>query len=109
MRCAVYVRVSTDKEEQKASLKYQKDLFYRYIEEKGWDFSEFYVDVQSGTTAKRKQLQKMIEDAEAKKFDIILAKELSRLEKMVNFHTRSKTFANLRASISSLWITRLIP
>jgi site-specific DNA recombinase len=79
MRCAVYVRVSTDKEEQKASLKYQKDLFYRYIEEKGWDFSEFYVDVQSGTTAKRKQLQKMIEDAEAKKFDIILAKELSRL------------------------------
>lgn len=79
MRCAVYVRVSTDKEEQKASLKYQKDLFYRYIEEKGWDIYEFYVDVQSGTTSKRKQLQQMIEDAEDKKFDIILAKELSRL------------------------------
>ncbi|CAM4342554.1 recombinase family protein [Paenibacillus alkaliterrae] len=79
MRCAVYVRVSTDKEEQKASLKYQKELFYRYIAEKGWDFHKFYVDVQSGTTAKRKMLQKMIEDAEAKKFDVILAKELSRL------------------------------
>ncbi|GGB62348.1 hypothetical protein GCM10011409_44410 [Lentibacillus populi] len=37
MRCAVYIRVSTDKEEQKASLKYQQDLFFRHIEEKGWD------------------------------------------------------------------------
>ena len=79
MRCAVYIRVSTDKEEQKASLKYQQDLFYRFIEEQGWDIYEFYVDVQSGTTAKRKNLQKMIEDAQNKKFDVILAKELSRL------------------------------
>ncbi|WP_241494603.1 recombinase family protein [Bacillus coahuilensis] len=79
MRCAIYIRVSTDKEEQKASLKYQKELFYKFIEEKGWDINEFYVDVQSGTTAKRKNLQRMIEDAHAKKFDIILAKELSRL------------------------------
>jgi DNA invertase Pin-like site-specific DNA recombinase/ssDNA-binding Zn-finger/Zn-ribbon topoisomerase 1 len=37
------------------------------------------VDVQTGTTGKRKNLQKMIEEAQAKKFDIILAKELSRL------------------------------
>ncbi len=35
MRCAVYVRVSTDKEEQKDSLKYQQELFYNYIAEKG--------------------------------------------------------------------------
>jgi site-specific DNA recombinase len=37
------------------------------------------VDVQTGTTGKRKNLQKMIEEAQEKKFDIILAKELSRL------------------------------
>lgn len=79
MRCAVYVRVSTDKEEQKASLMYQRELFYRYIKEQGWDLYGFYVDVQSGTTAKRKELQRMIRDAEEKKFDVILAKELSRL------------------------------
>lgn len=79
MRCAVYVRVSTDKEEQKASLKYQRDLFYRYIEERGWEVYEIYVDIQTGTTGKRKNLQRMIEDAEEKKFDVILAKELSRL------------------------------
>ncbi|MCY8996782.1 recombinase family protein [Bacillus inaquosorum] len=42
-------------------------------------YHKFYVGVQSGTTAKRKKLQRMIEDAQDKKFDIILAKELSRL------------------------------
>lgn len=79
MRCAVYIRVSTDKEEQKASLIYQKDLFYKYIRDQGWDFHKFYVDVQTGTNGKRKNLQRMIKDAEEKKFDVILAKELSRL------------------------------
>lgn len=79
MRYAVYVRVSTDKEEQKDSLKYQQELFYNYIAEKGWDIYKFYIDVESGTTAKREELQKLIEDAQNKEFDIILAKELSRL------------------------------
>ncbi len=79
MRCAIYIRVSTDKEEQQISLKYQIELFYRYVLEQGWDIYNIYVDVQSGTTAKRKNLQKMIQDAQENKFDIILAKELSRL------------------------------
>ncbi|MEH7239437.1 recombinase family protein [Bacillus sp. JJ1562] len=79
MKCAIYIRVSTDKEEQKASLKYQKELFQRYVQEQGWEIYDIYVDVQTGTTAKRKNLQKMIQDAQEKKFDIILAKELSRL------------------------------
>jgi site-specific DNA recombinase len=79
MRCAVYIRVSTDKEEQKASLSNQRDLFVRYILDKGWDIHKFYVDVESGTTDKREQLQQLIAEAKAKKFDVILAKELSRL------------------------------
>jgi len=79
MRCAVYIRVSTDKEEQKLSLENQKSLFYNYIEGKKWDVHHLYIDVESGTTEKRENLVRMIEDAKAKKFDVILAKELSRL------------------------------
>lgn len=79
MRCAVYVRVSTDKDEQKDSLKYQQKLFYNFIGDKGWDIYNFYIDVESGTTAKREKLQQLIQDAQDKKFDMILAKELSRL------------------------------
>ncbi|MGG2093985.1 recombinase family protein [Bacillus sp. S13(2024)] len=79
MKCAVYIRVSTDKEEQKTSLVTQKQLFMKYVSDKGWDVYEFYEDVESGTTSKRPELQRLIGDAKAKKFDVILAKELSRL------------------------------
>ncbi|MED0773815.1 recombinase family protein [Bacillus siamensis] len=96
MRCAIYIRVSTDKEEQKASLKYQKELFYKFIEEKGWDIYEFYIDVQSGTTAKRKNLQRMIEDSQDKKFDFILAKELSRLARNGELSYKIKNFAKIK-------------
>jgi site-specific DNA recombinase len=79
MRCAAYIRVSTDKLEQKQSLENQKQLFFTYIRDKGWDVHDFYVDIESGTTEKRENLQLLIEDAKAKKFDVIIAKELSRL------------------------------
>lgn len=80
MKCAIYVRVSTHNEEQKQSLVNQKEIFMRFIADKGWDLFEIYVDIQSGTKSrKRPEFKRMIEDAKEKKFDIILAKELSRL------------------------------
>jgi site-specific DNA recombinase len=79
MRCAIYVRVSTNKEEQKSSLENQEAQFKNYIIEKGWDIHEIYVDVESGTTDKRRSFKRLIEDAENRKFDCILAKEMSRL------------------------------
>lgn len=59
MRCAIYIRVSTNREEQKTSLTNQRDLFEEYIQEKGWDIYDFYVDVESGTKAKRENLQRL--------------------------------------------------
>lgn len=80
MKCAIYVRVSKDCEEQKASLQNQQDLFKKYIVERNWEIYDFYIDVQSGSKLKqRRNLQRLINDANNKKFDIILAKELSRL------------------------------
>lgn len=79
MRCAIYVRVSTDKEEQKTSLENQRNLFLKYVSERGWTVFDFYVGIETGTTSKRPVLQRLIADAKAKKFDMILAKELSRL------------------------------
>ncbi|MCB2298889.1 recombinase family protein [Clostridium tagluense] len=79
MRCAIYIRVSTDREEQKSSLVNQKSLFEKYIQDKGWDIYDFYVDIESGTKSKRENLLRLIKDVQDKKVDIILAKELSRL------------------------------
>lgn len=79
MRCAIYVRVSTDKEEQRSSLDYQKSLFFDLLDREGWELHQIYVDVESGTTDKRENFLRMISDAENQRFDCILAKELSRL------------------------------
>lgn len=80
MKCAVYIRVSTDKEEQKTSLENQQRFFYNIILEKGWDLFRFYIDVESGTKdKKRENLKQLIEDSKQHKFDVILSKELSRL------------------------------
>jgi len=80
MKCAIYIRVSTDKDEQKTSLENQQRFFFNLMSEKGWELYQFYVDVESGTSSrKRTNLLKLIEDAKAKKFDVILSKELSRL------------------------------
>jgi len=45
MKCAIYIRVSTNKEEQKTSLQNQKDLFFKYISDKGWDIGKIYIDI----------------------------------------------------------------
>ncbi|WP_216830798.1 recombinase family protein [Alkalihalobacterium elongatum] len=88
MRCAAYIRVSTDKEEQKPSIQNQKNLFVNYIKEQSWTIHDFYIDIESGTTAKRDNLQKLIEDAKKRKFDVIIAKELSRLARNGSLYQR---------------------
>ncbi|WP_162595967.1 recombinase family protein [Bacillus sp. CGMCC 1.16541] len=79
MRCASYIRVSTDKEEQKSSIANQKNIFINYIQENNWSLHDFYIDVETGTTGNRENLQRLIQDAKNKNFDVIIAKELSRL------------------------------
>ena len=79
LKCGIYIRVSKDNMEQKTSLENQRDLFIKYAKEKNWEIIDFYVDVESGTSTKRKELARLLNDAENKRIDIIAAKELSRL------------------------------
>ncbi|WZL73531.1 recombinase family protein [Clostridiaceae bacterium 35-E11] len=79
MRCAVYVRVSTDMETQKTSIAHQISYFEKYIVEKGWYLYETYQDIESGRSVKKRNgLQKLLEDSEQNKFDTILTKSISR-------------------------------
>lgn len=72
MRCVINVRVSTDKEEQKTSLENQRNLFINYVAENGWTIHKIYVEVENGTISKRPELQRMIADSKANKFDVIM-------------------------------------
>lgn len=79
MRCAVYIRVSTDREEQRSSIQNQRLATQQYISKNCWTVAAEYIDIESGTTSKRDDFQRLLEDIKQNKFDIILAKDLSRL------------------------------
>lgn len=81
LNCAVYLRVSTDLENQQNSFGNQKSYFERLAKEKNWDCTEFYHDYGvSGTSmAKRDGLKRLLRDAKEKKFSIVICKSLSRL------------------------------
>src|SRR5699024_5704363 len=83
IKAAILVRVSTSREEQQSSLENQRKLFTQVCAENGWEIYEFYQEVESGTRSNRKGLDQLINDAKEQKFDLILAKELSRLARNV--------------------------
>ncbi|MDR0372434.1 MAG: recombinase family protein [Nitrososphaerota archaeon] len=80
-RVAAYCRVSTEQDDQLNSLENQKRYFEQYIGDNlDWEFCGLYVDEGiSGTSVeKRAGFKRMIADAENKKFDLLLTKEISR-------------------------------
>ncbi|SHJ58429.1 recombinase family protein [Paramaledivibacter caminithermalis] len=79
MRCAVYVRVSTEMLTQKSSIAHQKNYFKNYIEERGWELYKIYEDIESGMSIKKRDgFKKLIGDGEKGLFDILLTKSISR-------------------------------
>lgn len=81
LRVAAYCRVSTDDEEQQTSYVKQKEHYTSYISKNpDWELVDIYADEGlSGTTTKhRKEFQRMMQDAENGKIDLILTKSISR-------------------------------
>ncbi len=81
MRVAAYARVSTDEEEQQTSYEAQVDYYTKKIRENPeWIFVEVYADegITGTSTKRRKNFNRMIEDAMAGKIDRIITKSVSR-------------------------------
>lgn len=81
LRVVYYTRVSTDSDEQLNSLENQTNYFENYIKANPcWTLVKGYVEegVSGISTAKRDKFNEMMNDARLKKFDLILAKEVSR-------------------------------
>lgn len=80
IRAAVYVRFSSQRQNDSFSIEYQLQETTKYIELKGYQFIESYVDAaKSGKkTAGRDAFYKMIDDAKRGKFDRIVVFSFSR-------------------------------
>ena len=86
IRVAGYCRVSTDKEDQANSFVTQQQYFRDHIaREPEWVLYDIYADEGlSGTgTKKRAQFNRMINDAYAGKFQLIITKEVSRFSRNI--------------------------
>lgn len=84
LRVTDYARVSTDTHEQKKSLQNQVEHFEQYINQNpNWTYIPGYVDdgITGTSDIKRNNFMKMIEDARANKFDLIVTKEISRFSR----------------------------
>ena len=83
---ASYCRVSTDQEDQHNSFASQQRYFRDYIQHHpDWELYAVYADegITGTSTKKRTQFNRMIEDAYAGKFQLILTKEVSRFSRNI--------------------------
>ncbi|SFM05397.1 Site-specific DNA recombinase [Paenibacillus sp. 1_12] len=83
VKVATYVRVSTVFEEQDSSIINQAEGLIDYIRKNdGWVLYEPYSERES-SFKKRAEFKRLVNDAMAKKFDVILVKSLSRFGRSV--------------------------
>ena len=85
MKVAIYCRLSEEdrnkvnKEEDSNSIKNQKSMLLQYAISQGWDIYDIYSDDDyAGADRNRPQFKRLLADAEAHKFDIVLCKTQSR-------------------------------
>ena len=105
MNCAIYTRVSTEKQREKFSLPSQLRILAEYAKFKAWDYVIYDEGAGSGETLeKRPQILKLLEDARAKKFDVCLVIELERLsrdEDLFDWLTIKKVFRDNNIKIAT--------
>jgi len=83
MRAALYARVSTDEQANEGhSIEGQLEAMHRHAESRGWEVVAEYVDAGfSARTDKRPEFKRMIADARAGKFDVILVLRFDRFSR----------------------------
>ncbi|MEV5024772.1 recombinase family protein [Paenibacillus sp. LPE1-1-1.1] len=112
MKAVFYARVSTDSEDQLNSLSNQLDFFDNYIKEEGYEkadsgilfrknntfqvLSGGYADegISGKSLKKREAFKLMIQDAMAKKFNLIITKSVARFGRSVE--DTAKTIKDLK-------------
>lgn len=80
-KVAIYARVSTEHEAQLSALENQVQYYDDILKKNpDWIIYDRYIDegIAGTSTKKRKNFMRMMEDAKAGKFDLIITREVSR-------------------------------
>lgn len=83
LRAAIYARVSSSTQRERDTIASQLRTLPEYCARKGWTLVETYVDdgatAKTGHLAKRPGLARLLTDAAAKRFDVVVVVDLDRL------------------------------
>lgn len=80
MRAVIYNRCSTEEEAQINALEIQASESREIVYARGWQLVDQYIESESGTSVERRmEYQRLLEDMECNKFDIIVIKSIDRL------------------------------
>jgi predicted site-specific integrase-resolvase len=79
IRCAIYARVSSSKQEALGNLERQRMRLLSYAKDKGYEIVQVFSEQASGINENRKQLKKLIQLAVNKKIDVVLCEFKDRL------------------------------
>ena len=85
LKVAAYCRVSTDYEEQKSSIRIQRQHFITLAaKHPDWEFVGIYADIVSGTKMeKRPELLRLLSDCAAGSVNLVLTKSVSRFARNI--------------------------
>jgi len=79
LRAVIYARYSSDNQRD-ASIEDQLEVCRRYIARQGWTLTATYDDrAQSGASRFRPDFRRLLADAEARRFDVVVAEAIDRL------------------------------
>ncbi len=81
-KVGIYLRLSRDDgtDAESMSISHQRAMLKDYVNERGWEIEDTYIDDGiSGTTFDRPGFQRLIEDIEKKRVNMVIVKDLSRL------------------------------
>lgn len=80
---AIYCRLSKDddlRSGESSSISTQKLMLEKYVKDNNWTIVDYYIDDgYSGTNYNRPDFQRMIDDIEQGKINMVVVKDLSRL------------------------------
>ena len=105
LRCCIYARVSTEEQaERDLSIPFQLERCRYHAQGEGWTVVREFVDAgESARTDKRPQFQKMIAQAKAKAFDVILVHKFDRFARNdYDFIVYEKELEDLGITIESV-------
>ncbi|MCD8086379.1 MAG: recombinase family protein [Clostridiales bacterium] len=104
LRVAIYVRVSTDDENQTSSFEFQINAYKDMVEEhEGWELVGIYADEGiSGTSLQHRiEFNRLIADCEAGKIDLIITKSISRFARnTVDSLLTQRKLANMKPPVA---------